>query len=40
MNSICLFLDELTFTLLRVRGSKFEIPNRYTGFKIALDTAL
>ena len=27
-------------TLLRAWGSEFGIPNRYTGFKIALDTAL
>ena len=27
-------------TLLRVWGSEFGIPSRYTGFKIALDTAL
>ena len=27
-------------TLLRIWGSEFGIPNRYTGFKIALDTAL
>ena len=37
---IFLFLDELIFTLLRVQGSEFGIPNRYTGFKIALDTAM
>ena len=34
------FLDELIFTLLRVWGSEFGIPNQYTGFKIALDTTL
>ena len=37
---IFLFLDELIFTLLRVQGSEFGIPNRYTGFKIALDTEM
>ena len=37
---ICLFLDELVFTLLRVWGSEFGIPNWYTIFKIAQDTAL
>ena len=37
---ICLFLDELIFTLLRVWGSEFGISNRITGFKIALDMAL
>ena len=26
------------FTVLRVWGSEFGIPNHYTGFKIALDT--
>ena len=36
----CLFFDELIFTLLRVWGFEFGIPNPYTGFKIALDTAL
>ena len=34
------FLDELIFTLLRVWGSEFGIPNRYTGFKTALNMAL
>ena len=37
---ICLFLNELIFTLLRVWGSEFGIPNRYTGFKVARNTAL
>ena len=30
----------LFFTLLRVWGSKFDIPNQHTVFKIALDTTL
>ena len=37
---VCLFLAELVFAPLRVWGSKFGIPNWYTGFRIALDTAL
>ena len=37
---ICLFLDESIFTLLRVWGSEFGIPNWYNNFKIALDMAL
>ena len=37
---ICLFVDELIFTLLRVWGSEFGIPNWQIGFKIALDAAL
>ena len=37
---ICLFLNELIFTLLRVWESEFGIPDRYTAFKIALDAAL
>ena len=37
---ICLFLDELIFTLLRVWGSQFRISNRYTDFKIAMNAAL
>ena len=37
---ICLFLDQLTVTLLRLWGSVFGIPNWYTSFKIALDMAL
>ena len=28
------------FTLLRVRGFEFGIPNQYIDFKIALDTVL
>ena len=38
--TICLFLDEPTFTLLRVWVSEFGIPNGYTSFKIALHIAL
>ena len=38
--AICVFLDELIFTLLRVWGSEFGIPIQYAGFKIALDMAL
>ena len=37
---IYLFLDGLIFTLLRVWGYEFGIPNPYTDFKIALDTTL
>ena len=37
---ICLFLNELIFTLLRVWGSEFGIRNRYTGFKVVWNTTL
>ena len=33
-------LDKLIFKPLKVWGSEFGIPNQYTGFKRALDTAL
>ena len=36
--TICLFLDELIFILLRVWWSEFGIPNHYISFRIALDT--
>ena len=38
--TICLFLDELIFILLRVWWSRFGIPNRYISLRIALDTAV
>ena len=40
MESHLFILDKLIFTPLKVWGSEFGIPNQYTGFKIALDTAL